>query len=236
MHDLQFARLNRLSCTILKGRMNEAAPLPPLYNQAYGYWKKTWAHFFAEAGSGPDALKLENFTRSEFIIVIHQGEQIAGMLLSTLFHAQALTTYEHSCVSPFPEVALGRLRSLPGGRALTGEYLSVNPEFKKSLLGLSLADTLIGILMCILRQTQTDMALAATVRAAKVAEICKAYGYEEVGSYLKIGVDCVMLYNTLETVREHPSPEVRALVKRLWSSKVDHTGMLENYESLWKAA
>lgn len=236
MHDLQFAKLNRLSCSILKGRMNDPAPLPSIYNPSYAYWKKTWGHFFEQAGSGPDALKLENFTRSEFIIVIHQGEQIAGMLLSTLFHAQALTTYEHSCVSPFPDSALQRLRELPQGRALTGEYLSVNPEFKKSLLGISLADTLIGILMRILRETKTDMALAATVRAAKVADICKAYGYEEVGSYLKIGVDCVMLYNTLEMVREHPSPEVRALVKRLWESRADYSGMLVQNESLRKAA
>ncbi len=227
---LRLVKNNKLdiSLTILPGRYTTPVPVPPLYNAAYEYWKTTWAQFFEKAGSGPGALNIENFMRHSFVITLHRGNTIAGTLLASLFNTGAMTTYDHPCIKPFPESLLNQLKAKSLGSCITGEYLSVARDFRREVMGLSLADVMIGILMKIFQEQNLNMALAATVRSAKVDQICKKYGYLELGSYLKIGVDCIMLYNTQETCREHPDPAVADMVRQCWAEKRDETGLIVN--------
>ena|GEM_PF-5651530 len=214
-----------ISCSILPGRYTTPVPLPPLYNAAYEYWKVTWTAFFEKAGSGPGALNIENFMRHSFVITLHRGDKIAAMLLASQFHLQAETTYDHPCIKPFPAAIHEHLRSRGQGLCLTAEYMSVARDFRRELMGISLAEVLSGLLVRIFQEQKIDVALAATVRSAKVDQICKKLGYEELGSYLKIGVDCIMLYTTQEKCREHPDPAVASLVSELWEQRRDETGL-----------
>jgi hypothetical protein len=214
-----------ISCTLLPGRYTTPVEVPPLYNAAYAYWKKTWSDFFEKAGSPPGALNIENFMRHSFVITLHRGDTIAGMLLSSMFHLEAATTYDHPCIRPFPESVLGAMRRQGSGLCITGEYLSVSRDFRREVMGISLAEIMSGLLVRIFRELEIEMALAATVRSAKVDEICKKLGYQELGSYLKIGVDCIMLACSQQTSREHPDPEVARLVRQLWDQRRDETGL-----------
>jgi hypothetical protein len=233
----QFSKtLQQLSCTFLPGKFTSNETVPDLYNASYAYWKKTWTDFFIKAGSGPDALNIENFMRHSIIINIHHQNNIAGSLLATLFNVSALTTYDHPCVKPFPNTVLDKLKSNGSGLCITGEYLSVHPEFRKDLVGLSLADVMVGLLMKIFVHQNIKMALAATVRAAKVDAICKNYGYAEVGSYIKIGVDCVTLFNTQESYKDHPDAQVMEMVNRYWNTRNDLTGITSTQNTTKKAA
>jgi len=222
---VQAPSIRNLTCTILPGKITNPGPVPELLNPAFHYWKTTWAEFFRRAGSPPDALKIDSFLRADYIIVLHDGPVIAGMLLSTIFHTEALTTYEHPQIAPYPPAVIERLHAIRGGRCLSGEYLSVNPAFKKSILGISLAEVMVGILQRILLSAEADILLASTVRAAHVAEIARDYGYEEVGSYLKLGVDCVMMCNTRDGVVEHPRAEVREAIAQFWAFRRDLAGL-----------
>lgn len=228
--------LQKISCTLLPGKYTSEAPVPELYNHVYNYWKKTWTEFFEKAGSGPGALNIENFMRHSFIITLHQENNIVGTLLASMFNVSAATTYDHPCVKPFPSEVLQKLKDSGRGLCITGEYLSVHPEFRKEIVGMSMADVLIGVLMKIYQKLDLNMALAATVRAAKVDTICKKYGYTELGSYLKIGVDCIMLFNTQETCREHPDPAVATMVDHVWAKRKDLTELTLTNEIVKKAA
>jgi hypothetical protein len=134
---------------------------------------------------------------------------------------------------------LDSLRKKGCGRGITGEYLSVHPEFRKEEGGISLADVLVGILMKIFVNLKIEIAIAATVRQAKVHLIGKNYGYsDQIGSYLKCGVDCLMIYNTQETYHDHPDLIVANTVNYFWDNRVDHTGLVTkpNLEVVRKAA
>lgn len=215
--------LTELQCSILPGAYPHPGRVPPLYNAVYSYWKKTWTEFFEKAGSGPNALNVDNFMRSRYVIVLHRGLDVAATLSCSVFNNAAEVTFDHPSVKPFPQIILERFRRVKDGSCITGEYLSVHPEFRKGLVGISLADLLVGLLMEIFREEQFSYVLATPVRTAKVSEIAKAYGCVEVGSYMKIGVDCQMVYTTPSMVRYHPDPLVREAVSSLWASKTDHT-------------
>jgi len=223
--------LKDLSCTLLPGKYTQEQKVPDLYNSVYRYWKETWSEFFRKAGSPPDSLNLENFMRHAFVITVHEKEKVVGTLLSSVFHLGATPTYEHPCIAPFihdvPQLVT-RDGLDQSGACITGEYLSVHPEFRKERYGISMADVLIGILMRIFVERNFKLALAATVRSAKVDQICKKFGYTEVGSYLKCGVDCIMMYNTQQTYTAHPDPVTLKLIDDLWSRRQDDTGIIDS--------
>jgi hypothetical protein len=233
---VQQPSVRTLSCSILSGKIVNGGPLPPLFNPAYLYWKNTWSAFFRRAGSPPDALKTDNFIRADYVVVLHDQEEIAGMVLASVFHGQALTTFDHLSVAPFPERIHEKMRNWPGSRCLTGEYLSVNPTYKKSVLGVSLAEIMCGILHKILDERGIEMLMASTVRAAHVADIGRDFGYEEVGSFTKLGVDCVLMFNTTRNIQRHPNEAMLAEVDRLWSAKNDYTNLMGNEIQPAKAA
>lgn len=222
------SRQDDLRCTLLPGSFFTNQAIPPIYNSFYEYWKKTWSEFFEKAGSPPDSLNIENFFRHAFLIVLHREQEIAGSLSSSVFHLGAQATYDHPHVRPFRDYLPDWKNDPAPGIAVTGEYLSVHPDYKKDILGVSLAEVMVGLLMEIFVAIDARYALATTVRKAKVDVIAKDYGYREIGSYLKCGVDCVVLYNTQETRVEHPNPKVRELVSRLWATREDITGLTLN--------
>ncbi|MGZ3652459.1 MAG: hypothetical protein ACXVB9_00070 [Bdellovibrionota bacterium] len=215
-----------MSCTIFPGAYANGDPVPPLYNFLYAYWNETWTDFFKKAGSPPGSLNIENFLRHTFVIVLHKQDKVVATLSSSVFNLGATASYDHPNVSAFREYIDGYLKNERSGLCMTGEYLSVHRDYRKEIVGLSLAEVLIGILMKIFVTIDGKLALATTVRPAKVDRICKDYGYVEVGSYLKCGVDCVKLYNTQQTLREHPNPDVVKMTDRLWAKRIDKTGWL----------
>jgi len=228
--------LNKIYCTILPGKYSGSEVVPELYNVVYGYWKKTWSDFFAKAGSPAGSLNVENFTRHAFVIALHCDDVIVGAMCSSLFNFSALPTLDHPCINPFPENLLASLRTGGASLCMTGEYLSVNPDFRKGCMGISMAEVLAGIQMKIFRNLNLSASLAATVRAAKVDIICKKFGFAEVGSYQKMGVDCVMLFNTQDKYQEHPDSAVRFQVERLWRNCRDETGYFQTGKQRKKLA
>lgn len=218
-------KMQSVSCTILPGRYTTAQTVPTIYNDVYKYWVRTWSQFFEKAGSPPDSLNIENYMRHSFVIALRLENKIIGSLHSSLFNLGADVTYDHPCIKPYPKELLDMLREKGKGLCVTGEYLSADPEFRREVTGISLADVMIGLQMQVFLNLKLEIAFGAAVRAAKVDAICKKYGYREVGSYLKIGVDCIMLYNTQESYRTHPDSEVMEMVNRCWRNRDDQTGM-----------
>jgi hypothetical protein len=158
-------------------------------------------------------------------------------MFSSLFNLSVDSTYDHPCIKPFPTNLLYSLKEKSNGIGITGEYLSVAPDFRKEKMGQSLAEVLAGLQMKIFTEMNLDISFAATVRAAKVDSIIKHFGFKEVGSYSKIGVDCIQLINTPETYHDHPNSDVREIINRFWNNRTDLTGLtLPTHNSNQKAA
>lgn len=228
--------ISKLNCTLLPGTYARAGAIPPLYEAVYNYWRKTWGEFFEKAGSGPNALNVENFMRSRFIIVLHRELQVAGTLSSSVFNTHADVSFDHPSVKPFPEPVKLALRESTPNACITGEYLSVGREFKRDLVGISLADVMVGILLEILKSEELSAMIATPVRAAKVADITINFGAIEVGSHMKIGVDCQMIYVGRNMVRPHPDAKVNHAVEDLWNRRIDMTKPMPNLIPLKRVA
>lgn len=223
--------LPTLKCSILPGRFRYNQTVPELHNTFYSYWKNTWQEFFMKMGCAPESLNLENFLRHSFQIVLHTDSSICGSLLVSTFKCGSKTTLDHPVIKPFPTFVHEIIKSNSHSNCFIGEYLSVHPEFRKSILGLSLADILVGLYNQLFLELGGAISLAATVRQAKVDEIAKNFGYQELGSYLKIGVDCIMLYNLPAGVRQHPNPEIARWTSHFWNTKTDYTETFEQKKS-----
>lgn len=218
--------LKELSCTFLPGKFDCKQQVPNLYNEVYKAWRKIWKEIFIAAGS-PDSLNTESFLRQNIIFTLHHGDEIAGILTTTFFNLSALATFDHAYFRPFPTELIKSLESNPTGVLITSEYLSVHPDYRKSIVGVSLSEVLIGMVVRVLIQLNAKMLLGTAVRPAGVHKSCKKFGYKEVGSYEKYGLDCVLLSNTPEEAHEHADPKIRMLISQYWNNKTDLTGIAE---------
>lgn len=216
--------LKDLSCTLLPGKWNILEKPPSLYEAAYRVWRRTWADIFTQAGS-PESLAVDNFLRQDAVIVLHRESQVVGLVTSTLLNLAAENSREHSYLKPFPNHIVQTMQQLGAGILTTGEYLSVEPEFRKSFTDIPIAEILVGLCTKIFEHLDGEVALATTVRPLKLHRYLAKHGYQEVGNFQKYGLDCLLLANTKTTFQTHPSSEVRAVVDNFWSRRRDLTGL-----------
>jgi hypothetical protein len=219
--------IRELSCTLLPGKYPDGKPVPQLYNEVYQYWKKTWQEIFTRAGS-PDSLNAENFLRQDVIVVLHRGNEIAGIETSSFFNLSAEPTFDHGYLRPVPAEFMEKLRSIGAGILTTGEYLSVQPEFRRSEVGVPLSEVLIGLCKKVFRESHARIMLGTAVKSARVHESVKRFGSVEVGSFQKYGLDCLLFYNDSKNMHDHDDPEVAALVDHFWMRKKDLTGLMSD--------
>jgi len=216
--------LTDVTCTLLPGKYAHGDRVPELYNEAYRYWRKTWGEIFTKAGS-PASLNTENFLRQNIVICLHQGNRIVGMLTQTFFNIRADATYDHAYLQPFPQHLIKALRASSGGFVTTAEYLSVHSDFRRSIIGVSLSEVLLGILSRVFTESEGRMLLATTVRPARVHESCAKFGWQEVGVVQKYGLDCILMHSDLRTTCTHPDRAVASLIDDYWAQRQDWTGL-----------
>jgi hypothetical protein len=224
-----------LSCTFLPGKYSNAHPVPSLYNAVYHYWKKVWGDIFTQAGS-PGSLNAENFLRQDFIIALHRGDEVVGILATSFFNLGAESTFDHAYMKAFPRDFVGGLHAEGRGLATTSEYLSVHPDYRRSQIGVALSDVLVGLGLKIFSQQDGTVTLGTAVRPARSHESAFKYGYVEVGTIQKYGLDCSLLFNTQDQLHRHADPDVAALVDDYWATRNDLTGLTLTSETHRRAA
>ncbi len=221
--------LDTISCTVLPGAFYNREPVPSLYNNVYRSWKRTWGEIFTQAGS-PQSLDANNFLRQTMIFVLHQGEDVVGVSTITLFNANAEASFDHPYFKPFPQKLLNEARSRQGA-IFSSEYLAVEPAFRKSAAQVSLSEILIGLVVKAAIELEATLLFGTAVRPARVDESCKKFGYQEVGSYEKYGLDCALLCGAYEGLHDHPDRETATWIESFWTSKRNLTSLNLNSTS-----
>jgi len=214
--------VENIQCSFLPGKFNPFEKTPELYNKAYHSWKNTWGKIFSDAGS-PDSLNVENFLRQNVVVTLHHRNEVIGLVTATFFNLTSDVSVQHPYLKPFPSKMTTLLTESKSGMYMTGEYLAVHPDYRKSKLGVSLSEVLIGLIQKIFTLSQAQILFGTAVRPKKVHESCFGYGYQECGAFEKYGLDCVLLFNTQANVREHENPEIRDLINFFWNHRSDFT-------------
>jgi hypothetical protein len=132
---------------ILPGRCPAEFGHVAFHNEVYEFWKAFWSNVFKENGSAssPDA---NTFYRQDFVAVIMKGEKIVGTVFFTENNLASDVISEISYFSrPHVSEFAQQMRKSKVYTLSTLEMLTVAPEFRKRLAGISFGTVLIGLVM-----------------------------------------------------------------------------------------
>jgi len=207
-----------LQCTVFPGKFCESNEHTKLYNNAYNHWKDTWGDIFKEAGS-PESLDCNNFLRQDAIVTLHIKCKVIGLITVSRFNSEQEVTKDHHYLNKFPSVFRRELLEDKNNIFLVMEYLSTHPNWRKSETDLPIGSILLGFAQEIFKQWHGKVMLGTAWKAPKVDKMCSEFGYTQVGTTCKYGLDCSLIYATQQSIRKHPilSPSIEAI----WNRRLD---------------
>lgn len=222
--NLSTARVKKLEYVLLSG-YEVSENLTARHDSAYRLWKNNWLKTFTDLKSEATP-KAEDFTRQTIIGALFQGDEAVGMLLYTHFNLNLEAMREHSYLSSYPAEIISRLRAEGHSEVLSMEYLTLDSRWRKSVVGVPIAEVILGLGAKVARESGLSAAIAVTRVDRRVNEILYSYGAQCLVSNLtkhNVSVDLV----SFKDGHIHPGPnaEVNELVEFFWQNRNDTIGL-----------
>ncbi len=194
-----------------------------LHDNAYRLWSEVWTQTFAKLGIDKSALTGE-FARQDLIACIAQDDQPLAIHLYSFYAIDSLASREHPYMRDnYPELYFARLAKAGVRTAMSMEYMTVHPDFRKGLSNVHLGIVLAGLAFTTMKNFGADAAIAPARRDHKVHELAYAFGSEPViAKVTNHNVECDLVMCHRDKVKAHESPEVQALVESLWKGREYH--------------
>lgn len=221
---------------ILPGNPGPGFQKIELYHRAYMMWKEFWEQVYGDAGAA-DCFKPDDFLRQDFIPVLTYKNEIVAMHLYTLFNTTNYAVRDHRYFAFYPENFFSYLSDKQSPYAMSIEYLTVAPGWRKRNVGFSIGESLIGCSLNYLEPTNAQVAIAPARTDNKVHTMCYNFGFDcfEAGiTKRNFSVDLVAGFK--EKVQKNPSEKINQLIEHMWAHRQDHTGRIDQNKSLKVAA
>lgn len=217
-------KFDTLKYHVLPGRFRPGFAGADQYNMIYRYWTGFWDKVMSDLET-PERIDPYEFLRSDFVTAITSGSEIVAV------HLYSALNLEQACIASHPyfkgeqeERFLLALRARDIRTVLTLEYLTVNPEWRKSKTGFSLAPVVVGLGYKIQNMLQIDSSLGRCRKDSGVDRLMTDVGGEAI-------FENVTMYNTLvdfchvhrDHMRPHPDALVQARIDSLWRGRIDWT-------------
>ncbi len=218
---------NSLSFEIFPGRYLEKDSSVARYNLIFEFWEKFWIDVMRDNGT-TERIDSYDFLRSDLVAAIMNGDEVVSIHLYTLLRFEQGNIHVHPYFSgESGDRFYNELKRVGIESAMTLEYLTVNPGWRKSRLGYSLAPVVVGLGYQIQKQLGIDATLGRCRQDNGVNRLMTDVGGEAL-------VRDVMMYNTptdfcivhRDSMTTHPDQDVSRRVESLWASRLDHTGQL----------
>lgn len=228
---LSLARIKKLDYVLFSG--GEAPEnLTIRHDQAYKLWKKNWQDTFAQLKSEAK-LRADDFTRQQVISALFSGDTAVGLLLHTHFNLDLEAVREHTYLSTYPAEIINSLREQGCAEVLSMEYLTLDENWRKHLVGVSMAEVILGLGVKVLEASGFGSMLVVTRNEKKVNEILYGYGARCLAPNLtkhNVAVDLV----SLDRGKTHPGEhsEVNQLIDHFWRRRQDTVGVENLFSSL----
>lgn len=213
-----------LSCVRIPAR-GERCPTGQLstWEQAYELWHATRAQGMRSEGMVEEAARLSSdgfLEQDEVVCVLSQGRVLGLFLDRTLNLAwrpnRALRYFE-----AFPEEVVDTLFANPGA-LLTFGHLAVDFEWRKSRIGVGIAELLLSLSMLTFRQSRATLAISYARNNRKIHELCYRHGAFALYRGLRVfrGESDIVAWHRADA-RSSPVPGVAELAQRLWDDRID---------------
>ena len=164
----------------------------------------------------------DDFFRQDLISVIHRGNTIVGMTLHHIFDLQYESNREHSYFSSnYSKPFLEKLVDMGVNRAMSIEYLTVNPLWRKNNIdGFSLVDCLGSLATNFMGTFPIDAMIAPARADVGVSKVAKELGYISLQEgEVRHNVLCDLICLLRENIKLSQDVRVREAVSNLWKQR-----------------
>jgi hypothetical protein len=225
--------LDQLQYIILPGKLPPGSPYVSLHNQAYEYFKTFWRRVFADNGLSEPVQFEHDFYRMDFVTLLMHQQSIAGLHLYSFFNLELSAHCEHEYFQGNRgDVYLTNLKGHGAKSVLTMEYFTVDPNWRKKQIGLSLGPILGSL------GTRIQLSCGADASLTRAREdVGSDRMFEELGG--EALCKNVSMYNTPVSIMAAYSENVKGLtdftsrryVDKFWSERVDVSQMTDIHKA-----
>jgi hypothetical protein len=189
-----------------------------LQNSVHRFWLESWWPVFEKSNS-LDSLDTDDFYRQHVVYAISQGSKIIACEFSTFFDLGHPIYKKHSYFSHFQPESFALIEERGYQTAMTGEYLTATPDWRKRNTGISLGSVLVGLNLKLLKAYNIDVLFGSARKDLKVNSLVSEFGFQTlIPSIIKCNYDCELMYVDAKSFRSHPDASTQGLIDRLWQN------------------
>jgi hypothetical protein len=178
----------------------------------------------------------EDFIRQQFVTGLFVGDKPVSFHGYGLFDLEALPHLDLHYFHPFRSKALSELQLRNVKKVMTLEYLLLDPEFRKTKVGKSLASLVVSLSLRAFQTTSADAAIGVTRNDRGVNNMVYKKGAVclEASSHLhNVTIDVVAFFKS--QIVEDLQGQDFDLFQHIWNERMDRTGLTRqtNETSAW---
>lgn len=192
-----------------------------LKNQCYEAWFKLWDSVYSEKKSD-FKLKSDEFIRQDLVAAILVDGNVAALHMYSMYDLQAKADLNTHYFEFFPETYLAELRKRNVRTAMSMEFLTVVPQYRKAFMnGISMGKVIGNLGVEIFATLGLDAIIAPARNDVKVNDMAYDVGFDCIQkATMQRGFECDLIACFKGRQKASEDPKNRAVVDQLWKEKV----------------
>lgn len=229
--------VERFRYLLLPGRCPRDFPLVELHNSVFVYWRDFWNAVFAQISPG-EKVNDNDFHRQDVIAVLLDGDKIVGVHLYSYFNLLSEAALAQDYFRKNYSVQdIENMKAHDLHTVMSMEYMTVDPNYRKSAIGFATMDLIGGLAHEVLRMSGNEAVIAPCRCDFKVDRLAALYGGVPLGEqHIHHGVPVINMINPLKNIREHPEVFLAQAIKSVWSRRENYLNLDIPNRSQIKAA
>jgi hypothetical protein len=213
-----------LSYVLFPGKVLGPMSQSSLYEKAFIYWRDFWSEFYASNHSG-EPFRADEFFRQDLVAALYDGDEVVAVHTYCLFDLSYRPSREHSYFALYNDLDLQNLKRLGLTEVMTMEFMAMNPKWRKSAIGISLAEILVACGVKILQSLHLDASITIARQDYKVPDFAKRVGFKTLrGGLERHNCPCELMYCPNEGLEQSLSADVAHYVDYFWNRRQDLSG------------
>jgi omega-6 fatty acid desaturase (delta-12 desaturase) len=223
--------LAKVSYKVLPGKLflnrNVMNALGQEHDRGYIFWKNFWREFWSQVPQRPTTTQLaELFGRQNLIHLLEVDGEIVGMLCQTFYDLDRTLTRDLPYFEFFSDELFEIVRGQGASKLVTHEYLTVDPRWRKTSTGVSLAPLLMSLGAEALKNVGGEISVAIARKDINIEKLCYQLGWKCLKADVQYkNYPCDLI--GFRAGEERVDQELKRLRDNVLSKCIDKTGLLK---------
>lgn len=210
---------DELSFSLISGKRSRSVIDRKLRESAFELWEPFWKDVYITAGS--DYIpKADDFLRQDLITVINYHNRTIGLLFSSFYDLKCLVNQHHSYLKFYNSEFFSYLNSQESSEVMTFEYLTLLPDYRKSIIGCNLAGIIFRLAFELWKSTAARSIIVTARNDVKVNQRLLELGLHVVQEATKQrNFECDLMAYRPGDFQELKNPQDLKIFHRLWETR-----------------